>query len=1392
MTKPDEISVPIFDGADYALWKKRILLFLRWKKCEEHAIRARTNKDEEAAWNDSNIKAMNYIYSSISNKQLEFVGDEDSAFKIMQKFDKMYLKTSTSLQICMRNRLDRLRLKNFENSSAFFHEFEKLINELKGAGATIKEPEKLDYLLKTLPDSLSYLGDIIDSVNDSDKNCEFIKNKIVMIETKNKNSNSHIKSSEFKTEVRDVECHRCHKKGHYARECHLECRSQMRGGASQRARWPEGGQYQQQANQPFQRRQYEDSHQPRGYFNSSSRGNFTRGNSRGRGYSDRGNGSRGRGQGWYNNNNNGGYQHNARYTYNEENNCKSNESFFAKIEFEKDNVYEKDQKSKICENNSRVFMNDFSKIDWILDSGCSDHIINNDSYFIESSELKKPVVVKVGDGRPLRVTKIGKVLMYFVVDGKEFEITVSNVFYVSEMDKNLLSYAKITDNYKIVSVRDKSLIYNKFGKVIGIAYKENGLYKIESYILKNNHCVNNSHTMTEKERYHRMLGHINFNYLNTMCKENYIDGIPKSLENIYLKCGTCIRNKMHNLPFKNDRSRARDVLELVHTDVNGPHHNTGYDNSKYFVTFLDDFSKCAIVYTIKSKSDVYTCFVDYINKVENYTGKKIKKLRCDNGKEYINRDIFNLIREKGMILDKCPPYVHELNGTAERFNRTLMDSARCLMSDANLNIRYWPEAILTASYLKNRTIANTFERKSPYEIFFGKRPNIGNLKLYGSKVFFRVHENQRDNKWDRKSDCRILVGYENVGYRVLFNGRVIVARHVDIIEEDEMLVGFNGSNESDNESENYDDDLVDEVFVDKSDSPSKNKSPKKNSSPKIEKKANSSNDSENFIDCDENESVPRRKSTRETKIPDRWGYGNSETYYIYVNYVSANSPRTYDEALSSSESELWKDAMQREIDCINKNKTWKLVERPKNKKIIDVKWVFTNKTNNLKKARLVVRGFQQKEILEDIYSLVARLQTLKLLLTFCVQNKYLIEQMDVETAFLNGAIKSEVYVKQPDGYNDKTDRVYKLDKALYGLRESPRAWYECFDKFILSIGFKRSNSDYCLYIFEDKNGERIFIILFVDDLLICSKNKTKINEIKLKLQQRFSMKDMGKIKTYLGINIDHKYKDEIMTLDQSDYIDSLAKHYRIIDSKLYNTPMEQNLNIEPAQSVSNNLKYRNLIGALLYISTCTRGDISYSVNYLSRFQNCYDDTHYKYALRVLKYLYLTKDLKLIFKRNLKAEILDCYVDADWAGDNLDRKSTTGFIIRFFGNVIYWKTKKQSSVTKSSTSAEYVALSEAVSEIKFIKGLINDFKIKIDLPIKIYEDNAGTVLIAKYGNLTKRSKYIEIHYHFVSECYDLKEIDIVKVDTEKNLADIFTKALGRNKFEKLRFMLNLKN
>ncbi|XP_043494103.1 uncharacterized protein LOC122519004 [Polistes fuscatus] len=647
-------------------------------------------------------------------------------------------------------------------------------------------------------------------------------------------------------------------------------------------------------------------------------------------------------------------------------------------------------------------------IEWLLDSGCTDHIVNDQKYLCDITDLRNPIEVILPNDKKLKATKIGSNKV--VASGK---------------------YAKI---------------YNNYHKLTAVAEKTDGLYHMTSFIRKNNkdNVYPNSVKITSKEKWHRALGHINFR-----------------------------------------RTRSKEILEVIHTDLNGPHRTPGYKGERYFVSFIDDYSRCTKIYCIK---------------------------------KYLNKRIYDFVKSKGIEILNCPPYVHELNGVAERYNRSAMDMGRCLAREAKVNINY----------------------------------------------------------------------------RVLVDNKVIDARHVEVIENENDLIYENGtpiSVQTKEELRDSDEDKNNEV---------------ENTNEKI-----GSNEWKNESNRDP-ESVSQRTRNKVKR------FGDPTTYCISVNYMDINVPQSFEEALNCEEHEKWEVAMKDEIKNINENKTWVLVNRKNSKNIIDTKWVYTKKVNGRFRARLVARGFKQKNAIDDIYAPVAS--------------------------------------NQPKGFSDGTDRVMKLVKSMYGLSESPRDWYRCFNKYVESLGFRTNGIELCLYVH-----------------------------------------DMGEIKEYLGIEIDYNIEKNEMKLSQSKYIEKLADKYDVVNSKCYNTPMETRLNVEKPDCCNENIMYKNLLGALLYISSGTRPDISYSVNYLSRFQNCYTSTHFRYALRILKYLYGTRDLKLCYNKNENYETVDCYVDADWAGDSSDRKSTTGYAIRLYGNLIYWKSRKQKCITKASTYAEYVALSELVTE-----------------------------------------------------------------------------------------------
>ena len=480
---------------------------------------------------------------------------------------------------------------------------------------------------------------------------------------------------------------------------------------------------------------------------------------------------------------------------------------------------------------------------------------------------------------------------------------------------------------------------------------------------------------------------------------------------------------------------------------------------------------------------------------------------------------------------------------------------------------------------------------------------------------------------------------------------------------------------------------------------------------------------------------------------------------------------------------------------IEKNHTWTLVKRPADRKVIGVKWVFRTKLNadgsiNKHKARLVVKGYAQIFGVDfsDTFAPVARLDTIRLLLAIAAQKGWKIYQLDVKSAFLNGLLEEEIYVEQPEGFAVKghEDDVYLLKKALYGLKQAPRAWYSRIDEHLMKLGFRKSLSETTLYIKGD-DVNFIVVSVYVDNLLVTGSNVELVDKFKEDMKMVFEMTDLGEMTYFLGMEI--KQKEEEVFISQKKYAKEILKKFRMDDCKSVDTPMSQKEKLtkeDEANKVDETL-YRSLVGCLMYL-TATRPDILHAVSLLSRFTNCATETHFIAAKRVLRYVKGTLVFGIKFCRSQTC-ILQGYSDSDWGGSD-DMKSTSGYCFNLGSGMFSWSCKKQDIVAQSTAEAEFISATAAANQALWLRKVLVDLNMTQKGSTEVFVDNKAAIAISNNPVFHGKTKHFNIKLFFLREVQKEGSVSLKYCKTDLQLADIFTKALPRSKFEFLRKKLGI--
>lgn len=1329
---------PQFDGKNFASWKFRVMLLLEEKSLSGHVLKEPSAENLlDAAWKLEDVKARSLLVKCLADSYLEYVRLQSTARAMWNALCDVFEKKGAVTEMFLRKRLLSFKFRDGDSMERHLTTFDSTINELRGAGADVRDTEVISHLLLSLPQSYDNVVTALETIDPENLTVAKVKARLLNEELKRNERDVPISQEEQnqtaflgRTKRFTGKCWKCKQTGHKANQCKMtgEPEHDEASGSSVGQR------------KVFQLRRAHSSPKddPSGtfaFFTDRSSGNIS------------------------------------------------------------------------TKPKARI-------IRWIVDSGCTDHMVNEDSFFVVQKTLETPYPVSLAEeGQAIVATKTGCISCMSYVDKKEYRCDISGVLYAPGLRQNLLSVSRLEKAGFTVIFRQGEVQFWSDDVLFAVGIRCQDLYEI-SFVLNVSevNAVQGQATLAKNLLWHKRLGHLGMRNVCDLVKNKMVDGIDSSVTDFLGICEACVMGKHFRSPFGSRTTRAKRPLARVHTDVCGPITPMTWDGQRYFLTFIDDCTHFTVAYLIVSKDEVPQRFEEYKAMVEAGFGLKLARLRCDNGGEYVSKKMRDLCRQTGVVLEYTMAYTPEQNGIAERMNRTLVEKARAMIFESGMSKEMWGEAVMSAVYVTNRSPTAALDGKeTPAEIWFGNKPDVSGLRVFGCKAYSHVPKHKR-GKFDPKSETRVMVGYAINGYRLWDPARRTVQLSRDVIFDESVFPARQARREDDHKTRIETLCKGDETItytkstVEQAEGPGVEVADDSETSSNIEFHTLIEDDEHiqedrsmanvHNQDSEEDPLELNRRSGRNRRVPVWFQDYDTEPSAMLVDTSSNDVPLSFKGIYGREDEECWMRAIHEELDSLRANETWDVVQQPPNVKVITSKWIFKkkfDKDGNLDryKARVVARGFMQREGIDfqETYAPVAKLATIRFLLVIGIQFDYCFYHMDVITAFLHGDLDQPVYMKPPDGVNIDDGMVLKLKKSLYGLKQSPKCWNNRFHQFVTGLSFKRSEADYCLYVKKNENGT-IYLLLYVDDLLICGDFKLGIQQFKSQLLSEFRMKDLGELEYFMGMQIKIDRELGKVTISQSTFIENILKRFNMQACNSVSTPMESATKLcKPDKSEKGIAEYRQLVGSLMYLMLGSLPDLCFSVSYFSRFQDCAEMVHWNCLKRVLRYIRGTASYELVYRRDTNTVPLKGFVDSDWANDAGDRRSTSGFLFQVYGNTVSWSTRKQGLVALSTTEAEYIAAASAISEALWLKKLFSDIGIPLTSPTPIMEDNQGCLFIAKNPE-TKRSKHVDVKYHMVRENVWKKEVDLIYVPSEDQIADILTKPLNRNQFQKFCRMMGL--
>ncbi|GJW06480.1 putative ribonuclease H-like domain-containing protein, partial [Tanacetum coccineum] len=879
-----------------------------------------------------------------------------------------------------------------------------------------------------------------------------------------------------------------------------------------------------------------------------------------------------------------------------------------------------------------------------VDSGCSRHMTGNIAYLSDFKQFDGGYVAFGGGAYGGKISGKGTL--------KTANLDFEDVYFVNELKFNLFSVSQMCDkkNYVLFTDTECLVLSPNFklpdeNQILLKVPRKDNMYSFDmkNIVPKESlTCLVAKATLDESMLWHRRLGHINFKNINKLVKDNLVRGLPtKHFENDQT-CVACLKGKQHRASCKSKvLNPITKPLFMLHMDLFGPTFVSSLMHKKYCLVVTDDYSRFTWVFFLTTKDETSEILKRFIKEIENLVDKKVKIIRSDNGTEFKNKVMDDFCREKGIKREYSVARTPQQNGVAERRNRTLIEAARTMLADSKLPTTFWAEAVSTACYVQFLITLQDVDNGEP------KTADDAQKQV-------KDGPNNENTKQERFADDSSTKDVNAAG------------QHVNTASPDVNTgsLKLNDVGPSVNTASSNEHDSPEDMFT-------------MGVSSTLE-----ATHIESFSDEDEPETRRMTKPTSEQGfLSDVYEQKTHDTLNtcLYACFLSQIEPTSIAKALSDSS---WVEAMQEELLQFKLQQVWILVDLPNGKKAIGTKWVFRNKKDERgivirNKARLVAQGHRQEEGIdyEEVFAPVARIEAIRLFLAYASFMGFLVYQMDVKSAFLYGTIEAEFYITQPPGFKDPDhpDKVYKVVKALYGLHQAPRAWYETLANYLLGNGFKRGKIDQTLFIKKQK-GDILLVQVYVDDIIFGSTNKELCTGFEKLMKDKFQMSSMGELTFFLGLQV--QQKEDGIFISQDKYVAEILKKFNYSDVKSASTPVDLEKPLVKdgdADDVDVHL-YRSMIGSLMYL-TASRPDIMFAAN------------------QTLAFGILGISIELV-----------CFIlIRDYVGATQDRKSTTGGC-QFLGNrLISWQCKKQTVVATSTTEAEYVAAASCCGQVLWIQN-----------------------------------------------------------------------------------------